>query len=312
MKRALKTSITIFMLLASLTVAAFAMTACNDGYDTASAYAEAAEKWNLATNKMVTDTGTVNATVGNGENALPVTVSLSGTRVYIGDEFRLDYTITVNGLADIASGLIGLFIGNGLTLDLSASRDAEGTTSLALSAFGMQLLSTSFGEEELHDTLPVLNLAAPTFYDAEKISGADGNYSIPGDSSLAWILWQVAPILAYDAGYDILPMIESWLTLGDVTGTLSFADGNFATMTTSQDITAYMPYEDAEFLAYNVEFFPRMLFDFFESGVMDISGLGALDFSDYITDGIRISGNVSTSATYTVLADDATFESALA
>lgn len=312
MKRALKTSITIFVLLSSLTVAAFAMTACNDGYDTASAYAEAEENWNLAANKMVTDTGTVNATVGSGENALPVTVSLSGTRVYIGDEFRLDYTITVNGLADIASGLIGFFIENGLTLDLSASRDAEGTTSLALSAFGMQLLSTSFGEEELNDTLPVLNLAAPTFYDAEKISGADGNYSIPGDSSLAWILWQVAPILAYDAGYDILPMIESWLTLGDVTGTLSFADGDFATMTTSQAITAYMPYEDAEFLAYNVEFFPRMLFDFFESGVLDISGLGALDFSDYITDGIRISGNVSTSATYTVLADDATFESALA
>lgn len=31
------------MLLASLTVAAFAMTACNDSYDTASAYAEAEE-----------------------------------------------------------------------------------------------------------------------------------------------------------------------------------------------------------------------------------------------------------------------------
>lgn len=302
MKRALKTSITIFMLLASLTVAAFAMTACNDGYDTASAYAEAEENWNLAANKMVTDTGTVNATVGSGESAVPLTAEVSGKRVYIGDEFVFDYTIRLKINSSSSS----------INLTLDAERDAEGNTSIVIDSailplLGVNDISVSFTEEELNDTLPVLNLAAPTFYDAEKISGADGNYSIPGDSSLAWILWQVAPILAYDAGYDILPMIESWLTLGDVTGTLSFADGNFATMTTSQDITAYMPYEDAEFLAYNVEFFPMTLFDFIESGNLII-----FNFPNIKTDGIRISGNVSTSATYTVLADDATFESALA
>ena len=302
MKRALKTSITVFIILASLTVAAFAMTACNDGYDTASAYAEAEEKWNLATNKMVTDTGTVNATVGSGESAVPLTAEVSGKRVYIGDEFVFDYTIRLKINSSSSS----------INLTLDAERDAEGNTSIVIDSailplLGVNDISVSFTEEELNDTLPVLNLAAPTFYDAEKISGADGNYSIPGDSSLAWILWQVAPILAYDAGYDILPMIESWLTLGDVTGTLSFADGNFATMTTSQDITAYMPYEDAEFLAYNVEFFPMTLFDFIESGNLII-----FNFPNIKTDGIRISGNVSTSATYTVLADDATFESALA
>lgn len=301
MKRALKTSITIFVLLASLTVAAFAMTACNDGYDTASAYAEAEEKWNLAANKMVTDTGTVNATVGSGESAVPLTAEVSGKRVYIGDEFVFDYTIRLKINSSSSS----------INLTLDAERDAEGNTSIVIDSailplLGVSDISVSFTEEELNDTLPVLNLAAPTFYDAEKISGADGNYSIPGDSSLAWILWQVAPILAYDAGYDILPMIESWLTLGDVTGTLSFADGNFATMTTSQDITAYMPYEDAEFLAYNVEFFPMTLFDFIESGNLII-----FNFPNIKTEGIRISGNVSTSATYTVLADDATFESAL-
>lgn len=302
MKRALKTSITIFVLLSSLTVAAFAMTACNDGYDTASAYAEAEENWNLAANKMVTDTGTVNATVGSGESAVPLTAEVSGKRVYIGDEFVFDYTIRLKINSSSSS----------INLTLDAERDAEGNTlividSAILPLLGVNDISVSFTEEELNDTLPVLNLAAPTFYDAEKISGADGNYSIPGDSSLAWILWQVAPILAYDAGYDILPMIESWLTLGDVTGTLSFADGNFATMTTSQDITAYMPYEDAEFLAYNVEFFPMTLFDFIESGNLII-----FNFPNIKTEGIRISGNVSTSATYTVLADDATFESALA
>lgn len=302
MKRALKTSITIFMLLASLTVAAFAMTACNDSYDTASAYAEAEEKWNLAANKMVTDTGTVNATVGSGESAVPLTAEVSGKRVYIGDEFVFDYTIRLKINSSSSS----------INLTLDAERDAEGNTSIVIDSailplLGVSDISVSFTEEELNDTLPVLNLAAPTFYDAEKISGAGGSYSIPGDSSLAWILWQVAPILAYDAGYDILPMIESWLTLGDVTGTLSFADGNFATMTTSQDITAYMPYEDAEFLAYNVEFFPMTLFDFIESGNLII-----FNFPNIKTEGIRISGNVSTSATYTVLADDATFESALA
>lgn len=203
---------------------------------------------------MVTDTGTVNATVGSGESAVPLTAEVSGKRVYIGDEFVFDYTIRLKINSSSSS----------INLTLDAERDAEGNTSIVIDSailplLGVNDISVSFTEEELNDTLPVLNLAAPTFYDAEKISGADGSYSIPGDSSLAWILWQVAPILAYDAGYDILPMIESWLTLGDVTGTLSFADGNFATMTTSQDITAYMPYEDAEFLAYNVEFFPMTL-----------------------------------------------------
>ena len=46
------------------------------------------------------------------------------------------------------------------------------------------------------------------------------------------------------------------------------ADGTFAAMTTSQDITAFMPYEDAEFLTYNVEFFPMMLKNLIEDKVL--------------------------------------------
>ena len=80
-------------------------------------------------------------------------------------------------------------------------------------------------------------------------------------------------------------------------------------MTTSQDITAFMPYEDAEFLTYNVEFFPMMLKNLIEDKVLDINGLITLDFSDVIgEEGIRIEGNVSTSAQYTLLSADTTFE----
>ena len=308
MKRTAKTIIVSLILLVCLLVSALALAACNKD-DFVASYANAKSAWDGAEYKMSTDTGVIDATLGSGENALPVTITLEGKRVYLGGEFRMDYTVKVDGLADIASGLFSGALENGLTLDLSASRDAEGTTSLALSAFGMQLLSTSFGEEELNDTLPVLNLAAPTFYDAEKINGADGNYSIPGDSSLAWILWQVAPILAYDAGYDIMPMIYDWIDFGDVTGSVAFSNGNFASMTTSQDIVAFMPYEDAEFLAYNVEFFPMILFNLIENEnkTIDIAGLITLNFSEIITDGIRLSGNVSTSAQYAILSADTTF-----
>lgn len=308
MKRTAKTIIVSLILLVCLLVSALALAACNKD-DFVASYANAKSAWDGAEYKMSTDTGVIDATLGSGENALPVTITLEGKRVYLGGEFRMDYTVKVDGLADIASGLFSGALENGLTLDLSASRDAEGTTSLALSAFGMQLLSTSFGEEELNDTLPVLNLAAPTFYDAEKISGSASNYTIPGESALDWILQQVAPILAYDAGYDIMPMIYDWIDFGDVTGSVAFSNGNFASMTTSQDIVAFMPYEDAEFLAYNVEFFPMILFKLIENEnkTIDIAGLITLNFSEIITDGIRLSGNVSTSAQYTILSADTTF-----
>ncbi len=308
MKRTAKTIIVSLILLVCLLVSALALAACNKD-DFVASYANAKSAWDGAEYKMSTDTGVIDATLGSGENALPVTITLEGKRVYLGGEFRMDYTVKVDGLADIASWPFSGALKNGLTLDLSASRDAEGTTSLALSAFGMQLLSTSFGEEELNDTLPVLNLAAPTFYDAELIGGSASNYTIPGESALDWILQQVAPILAYDAGYDIMPMIYDWIDFGDVTGSVAFSNGNFASMTTSQDIVAFMPYEDAEFLAYNVEFFPMILFNLIESEnkTIDIAGLITLNFSEIITDGIRLSGNVSTSAQYTILSADTTF-----
>ena len=90
----------------------------------------------------------------------------------------------------------------------------------------------TFTEQSLHDTIPVLNFDMNTFYDAELISGSASNYSIPGESALDWILQQVAPILAYDAGYDIMPMIYDWIDFGDVTGSVTFSDGNFSAMTT--------------------------------------------------------------------------------
>ena len=272
---------------------------------------------------MSTDTGVIDATLGSGENALPVTITLEGKRVYLGGEFRMDYTVKVDGLADIASGFLSTTIKKGLTINLSAHKNSAGVFTLNATAdvylyedmespIKYSLVNgVTFTEQSLHDTIPVLDFGMNTFYDAELISGSASNYSIPGESALDWILQQVAPILAYDAGYDIMPMIYDWIDFGDVTGSVTFSDGNFSAMTTSQDITAFMPYEDAEFLAYNVEFFPMILFNLIENKTIDIAGLITLDFSGIITDGIRIEGNVSTAAEYTILPDDATMESVL-
>ena len=320
MKRTLKTAIIAIVLLASLLASLFALTACND---VASNYVSAKEAWDSAANKMSTDTGVIDATLGSGENALPVTITLEGKCVYLGGEFRMDYTVKVDGLADIASGFLSTTIKKGLTINLSAHKNSAGVFTLNATAdvylyedmespIKYPLVNgVTFTEQSLHDTIPVLDFGMNTFYDAELISGSASNYSIPGESALDWILQQVAPILAYDAGYDIMPMIYDWIDFGDVTGSVTFSDGNFSAMTTSQDITAFMPYEDAEFLAYNVEFFPMILFNLIENKTIDIAGLITLDFSGIITDGIRIEGNVSTAAEYTILPDDATMESVL-
>lgn len=313
MKRTAKTIIVSLILLVCLLVSALALAACNKD-DFVASYANAKSAWDSAEYKMSTDTGVIDATLGSGENALPVTITLEGKRVYLGGEFRMDYTVKVDGLADIASGLFAGALENGLDVDLSVHKSADGIFTLdAVALSGLYPLAegVTFTEQSLHDTIPVLDFGMNTFYDAELISGSASNYSIPGESALDWILQQVAPILAYDAGYDIMPMIYDWIDFGDVTGSVTFSDGNFSAMTTSQDITAFMPYEDAEFLAYNVEFFPMILFNLIENKTIDIAGLITLDFSGIITDGIRIEGNVSTAAEYTILPDDATMESVL-
>lgn len=309
MKRTAKTIIVSLILLVCLLVSALALAACNKD-DFVASYANAKSAWDGAEYKMSTDTGVIDATLGSGENALPVTITLEGKRVYLGGEFRMDYTVKVDGLADIASGLFAGALENGLDVDLSVHKSADGIFTLdAVALSGLYPLAegVTFTEQSLHDTIPVLDFGMNTFYDAELIGGSASDYTIPGESALDWILQQVAPILAYDAGYDIMPMIYDWIDFGDVTGSVTFSDGNFATMTTSQDITAFMPYEDAEFLAYNVEFFPMILFNLIENKTIDIAGLITLDFSGIITDGIRLSGNVSTSAQYTILSADTTF-----
>lgn len=317
MKRTLKTAIIAIVLLASLLASLFALTACND---VASNYVSAKEAWDSAANKMSTDSGTLTATVGTGDAALHLDLDLTGRRVYIGDTFSIRYEATVvvpdaDKIQTEDSTLIASMLKEGIGITLTAEKGADGVIDFSLRGSGLLAavlnLSSSFTEEDMHATIPVLDIAANTFYDPEGMSANGEEYIIPGDSSLRWILDQVAPILAYDAGYDIMPMIYDWIDFGDVTGSVTFSDGNFSAMTTSQDITAFMPYEDAEFLAYNVEFFPMILFNLIENKTIDIAGLITLDFSGIITDGIRIEGNVSTSAEYTILPDDATMESVL-
>ena len=161
-------------MLASLLASLFALTACND---VASNYVSAKEAWDSATNKMSTDTGVIDATLGSGENALPVTITLEGKRVYLGGEFRMDYTVKVDGLADIASGFLSTTIKKGLTINLSAHKNSAGVFTLNATAdvylyedmespIKYSLVNgVTFTEQSLHDTIPVLDIAANTFYD---------------------------------------------------------------------------------------------------------------------------------------------------
>ena len=133
MKRTAKTIIVSLILLVCLLVSALALAACNKD-DFVASYANAKSAWDGAEYKMSTDTGVIDATLGSGENALPVTITLEGKRVYLGGAFRMDYTVKVDGLEEIASGFLSTTIKKGLTINLSAHKNSAGVFTLNATA----------------------------------------------------------------------------------------------------------------------------------------------------------------------------------
>ena len=311
-KRNVKLLITATLLILCLALSAVLFAACN-GDDLTSAYAEAQKNWSAAKNKVVYDTLVIDGELGSGDSAVPVTVTVEGYRAYIGDEWVFDYNLKATGLEAVAGVLVGSVL-EGTGADITLSRSSDGNISLKLGIPYLieEAIDTSFNESVVRDYLAVFDFADSTFYDAENISGSASAFTIDADSSLGYILYQIAPALSLNFNFDVLPMLESWLTLGDVTGSVSFADGNFSAMTTSQSVELFLPDEDADFLAYNIDNFPEIILDVIETKKLDIT-LGdfalSLDFSSIFRDGIRLDATVSYDARYNILSDDATFES---
>lgn len=83
-------------------------------------------------------------------------------------------------------------------------------------------------------------------------------------------------------------------------------------MTTSQDISVFAPNEDLDFLAYNIDNFPDMLISFFETKSLSFNIVGTnltVNLSEEWADGISLSANITSSATYHFFGEDATFDS---
>lgn len=316
-KRNVKLAFVALVLLFCLLLSSVVLAACNDdtGKDDAgndandafrSDYAAAQTSWYAAPNKVVRDNAVISGVLGS-ETTSSVTLTLDGYRAYIGEEWEMHYDLSVKGLKGILqAGLENVLAA--LKIGLDISMDENGNISVAISLNDSIPTSLSTTEAAIRDYVEVFDFDDNMFYNAGNITGKENAFTIEGEDSLGYILWQIAPVISKNFGFDFLPMLEKWLKLGEVSGTVTYdKDGDFASMTTSQDIEAFMPYEDAEFLAYNVEFFPRMLYNLIESKRITLASVVTLDFSDVITDGIRISGTVSTQAEYTILPDDATF-----
>ena len=308
-KRNVKLLITATLLILCLALSAVLFAACN-GDDLTSAYAEAQKNWSAAKNKVVYDTLVIDGELGSGDSAVPVTVTVEGYRAYIGDEWVFDYNLKATGLEAVAGVLVGSVL-EGTGADITLSRSSDGNISLKLGIPYLieNAIDTSFNESVVRDYLAVFDFADNTFYDAENISGSASAFTIDAESSLGYILYQIAPALSLNFNFDVLPMLESWLTLGDVTGSVSFADGNFSAMTTSQSVELFLPDEDADFLAYNIDNFPDMLISFFETKKISIAGFVEIDLSSAWAEGISLSATVGSSAEYHLLASDATFDS---
>lgn len=308
-KRNVKLLITATLLILCLVLSAVLFAACN-GDDLTSAYAEAQKNWSAAKNKVVYDTLVIDGELGSGDSAAPVTVTVEGYRAYIGDEWVFDYNLKATGLEAVAGVLVGSVL-EGTGADITLARSSDGNISLKLGIPYLidEAVNTSFNESVVRDYLAVFDFADNTFYDAENISGSASSFTIDAESSLGYILYQIAPALSLNFNFDVLPMLESWLTLGDVTGSVSFADGNFSAMTTSQSVELFLPDEDADFLAYNIDNFPDMLISFFETKKISIAGFVEIDLSSAWAEGISLSATVGSSAEYHLLASDATFDS---
>lgn len=308
-KRNVKLLITATLLILCLALSAVLFAACN-GDDLTSAYAEAQKNWSAAKNKVVYDTLVIDGELGSGDSAVPVTVTVEGYRAYIGDEWVFDYNLKATGLEAVAGVLVGSVL-EGTGADITLSRSSDGNISLKLGIPYLidEAVNTSFNESVVRDYLAVFDFADNTFYDAENISGSASAFTIDAESSLGYILYQIAPALSLNFNFDVLPMLESWLTLGDVTGSVSFADGNFSAMTTSQSVELFLPDEDADFLAYNIDNFPDMLISLFETKKISIAGFVEIDLSSAWAEGISLSATVGSSAEYHLLASDATFDS---
>lgn len=308
-KRNVKLLITATLLILCLALSAVLFAACN-GDDLTSAYAEAQKNWSAAKNKVVYDTLVIDGELGSGDSAVPVTVTVEGYRAYIGDEWVFDYNLKATGLEAVAGVLVGSVL-EGTGADITLARSSDGNISLKLGIPYLidEAVNTSFNESVVRDYLAVFDFADNTFYDAANISGSASSFTIDAESSLGYILYQIAPALSLNFNFDVLPMLESWLTLGDVTGSVSFADGNFSAMTTSQSVELFLPDEDADFLAYNIDNFPDMLISFFETKKISIAGFVEIDLSSAWAEGISLSATVGSSAEYHLLASDATFDS---
>lgn len=308
-KRNVKLLITATLLILCLALSAVLFAACN-GDDLTSAYAEAQKNWSAAKNKVVYDTLVIDGELGSGDSAVPVTVTVEGYRAYIGDEWVFDYNLKATGLEAVAGVLVGSVLeGTGANITLARSSDGNISLKLGIPYLIENAIVTSFNESVVRDYLAVFDFADNTFYDAENISGSASAFTIDAESSLGYILYQIAPALSLNFNFDVLPMLESWLTLGDVTGSVSFADGNFSAMTTSQSVELFLPDEDADFLAYNIDNFPDMLISFFETKKISIAGFVEIDLSSAWAEGISLSATVGSSAEYHLLASDATFDS---
>lgn len=308
-KRNAKLLITATLLVLCLALSAVLFAACN-GDDLTSAYAEAQKNWSAAKNKVVYDTLVIDGELGSGDSAVPVTVTVEGYRAYIDDEWVFDYNLKATGLEAVAGVLVGSVL-EGTGADITLARSSDGNISLKLGIPYLidEAVNTSFNESVVRDYIAVFDFADNTFYDAENISGSASAFTIDAESSLGYILYQIAPALSLNFNFDVLPMLESWLTLGDVTGSVSFADGNFSAMTTSQSVELFLPDEDADFLAYNIDNFPDMLISFFETKKISIAGFVEIDLSSAWAEGISLSATVRSSAEYHLLASDATFDS---
>lgn len=308
-KRNVKLLITATLLILCLALSAVLFAACN-GDDLTSAYAEAQKNWSAAKNKVVYDTLVIDGELGSGDSAVSVTVTVEGYRAYIGDEWVFDYNLKATGLEAVAGVLVGSVL-EGTGADITLARSSDGNISLKLGIPYLidEAVNTSFNESVVRDYLAVFDFADNTFYDAENISGSASAFTIDAESSLGYILYQIAPALSLNFNFDVLPMLESWLTLGNVTGSVSFADGNFSAMTTSQSVELFLPDEDADFLAYNIDNFPDMLISFFETKKINIAGFVEIDLSSAWAEGISLSATVGSSAEYHLLASDATFDS---
>lgn len=237
-------SITLILIIASLT------TMISINYyrnQPLTKYAIAEQKWIKAKDKSASDTISIDMVINN----FNIRIDIAGERTYSIDYFNYNYDITVTlvnyALIIVNTNLVMEAVDDSynITIDAADGLIAIPETDIAI-------------EKEILSSYINYDFANNIIYNPlNMVIDKQGKFIIDGNDSINYILYQISPIVSNIMNMDFLPMLEGWTTFSPVNGDVYYDEkNNFSGINSNQSFEINLPWEDLDYIAYNLDNFP--------------------------------------------------------